>query len=102
MHGQLATCVTRLERMIRGCDAFIGIYPFPGDDVGAPPNADLLRESRYFRLELDLAIRSGKPAIVFFDRRYGHLLYSPAITRFYDFDTREDYHRWRVATSSSV
>src|ERR1700752_3308089 len=60
--------VTRLERMIRDCDAFIGIYPFPGAWKDAQDRANLLKASQYFRLELDLAIRARKPAIIFYDR----------------------------------
>jgi hypothetical protein len=66
--GTVATNVTRLERMIRGCDAFIGIYPYPGEVLVAPGHEELMKASRYFRLELDLAIRSRKPALVFYDR----------------------------------
>ena len=65
--GTIATSVTRLERLIRDADAFIGIYPFPEDtDVTVER---LKSESRYFRLELDLAERASKPAMVFVDRR---------------------------------
>lgn len=67
--GIRATCVTRLECMLRDSDAFIGLYPFPSE---SDPNFANLREaSRYFRLELDLAERAGKPAISFIDQRYG-------------------------------
>lgn len=69
--GKFATNVTRLERKIRAADAFVGIYPFSQSD----PTPEALREeSRYFRLELDLAIRSRKPALIFFDSRYKNLL----------------------------
>jgi hypothetical protein len=70
--GVNATNVTRLERMVRSADGFIGLYPFPGD-VANPPPAELLRASRYFRLELDLAIRSGTPGIIYYDSRYGNI-----------------------------
>ena len=30
--GVKATNVTRLERLVRNADAFVGIYPFPSDD----------------------------------------------------------------------
>src|SRR5258705_12673502 len=54
--GSTVMNVTRVERMIRNCDAFIGIYPFPGDSREA--TRDRLSEaSQYFRLELELAIR---------------------------------------------
>ncbi len=78
--GKFSTNVTRLERMIRDAHAFVGIYPYPGDRDAPSRRNELLEESRYFRLELDLAVRSGKPAIVFYDQRYGNLLnYSPEI-----------------------
>jgi hypothetical protein len=69
--------VTRLECMLRDADAFIGIYPFAGtpDDLGKP---DALKKlSKYFRLEIDLAVRSQKPAIIFYDKRYDDLLKPP-------------------------
>jgi hypothetical protein len=75
--GILATNVTRLERMIRAADAFIGIYPFSGTPEEAKQPDELKKASRYFRLELDLAIRSRKPAIIFYDQRYGNLLRCP-------------------------
>jgi TIR domain len=87
--GTVATNVTRLERMIRGCDAFIGIYPYPGEALIAPGYEELMKASRYFRLELDLAIRSRKPALVFYDRHYGGLLRSSRNIRFLDFNSAE-------------
>jgi hypothetical protein len=87
--GTVATNVTRLERMIRGRDAFIGIYPYPGEALVAPGYEELMKASRYFRLELDLAIRSRKPALVFYDRHYGGLLRSSRNIRFLDFDAAE-------------
>jgi hypothetical protein len=84
--GSLATNVTRLERLIRDADAFIGIYPF---DEGGPENptaADLTTAARYFRLELDIAARARKPGLVLgspFSRH--HLVtpaYSPGIIRY--------------------
>ena len=70
-------CMTRLERMIQASDAFVGIYPFPSPDDRFPEKARLLDASKYFRLELDLALRARKPALVFFDKRYGPLLQPP-------------------------
>lgn len=75
--GVFATNVTRLERMIRGADGFIGIYPFPGTWEDAQSAAQLRQASRYFRLELELATRSRKPTVVFYDERYGDLLKPP-------------------------
>ena len=72
--GTVATNVTRLERMIRSCDAFIGIYPYPGEAMVAPSHDEKMAASRYFRLELDLAIRSRTPALVFYDRHYACVL----------------------------
>lgn len=69
-----STNVTRLERMIRGADAFVGIYPFPAAVDEVPTREALLHESRYFRLEIDLAIRSEKPALIFYDQRYQNWL----------------------------
>jgi hypothetical protein len=81
--------VTRVERKIRNADAFVGAYPLP---VGAPhePPVDYLREqSRYFRLELDMAYRMGLPAIAFSDQRYGRILNpAPSIISM-SFDPRE-------------
>lgn len=87
--GTFAMNVTRVERMIRECNAFIGIYPFPGTWEEAQSRENLLKASQYFRLELDLAIRSRKPAIIFYDKVYGSLLkYSESAT-IRDFDSRE-------------
>lgn len=87
--GSLATNVTRLERMIRGSDAFIGIYPFEASSEARPALDSLLHESRYFRLELDLAARSRKPAFVVYDSRYGNLLPLPKTTMALEFDSLE-------------
>jgi TIR domain len=86
--GAFAINVTRLERMIRDCDAFIGIYPFPGEDA-VPERADLLRESQYFRLELDLAIRARKPGVIMYDRRYRQLFRCPPSISALEFDSLE-------------
>jgi TIR domain-containing protein len=86
--GKFATNVTRLERMIRDCDAFIGIYPFSGG-AAAPKREELLHESRYFRLELDLAIRARKPGLIFYDKRYRQLLKCPAFIQSVQFDSLE-------------
>jgi hypothetical protein len=81
--------VTRVERMIRDSDAFIGIYPFPGTWDDAQVGANLQKASQYFRLELDLAIRSRKPAIIFYDKLYGNVLECPASVIARDFDGHE-------------
>jgi hypothetical protein len=85
--GTTATNVTRLERLVRASDAFVGIYPYDREEPATPEA--LRKASRYFRLELDLAIRSGKPAIVFCDQRYGPLLRVPSPTRTVTFDDQE-------------
>ena len=86
--GSTVMNVTRVERMIRNCDAFIGIYPFPGDSREATRDA-LSKASQYFRLELELAIRSRKPAIIFYDTLYGNLFSCPDSIMVRDFDARE-------------
>ncbi|MFO0939680.1 MAG: hypothetical protein U0930_02820 [Pirellulales bacterium] len=87
--GSLPTNVTRLERMIRDADAFIGIYPFPGDPKKTASADELRNASKYFRLECELAIRSGKPSLVFLDRRYApYFDFSPSI-RVESFDIQE-------------
>ncbi len=58
--GITSTSTTRLERMIRDADGFVGVFPVPGDPLAVHDRASLLKISRYFRLELDMAIRSRK------------------------------------------
>ena len=87
--GTFVMNVTRVERMIRDSDAFIGIYPFPGTWDEAQTRGNLQKASQYFRLELDLAIRSRKPAIIFYDNLYGNLLKCPDSVMARDFDARE-------------
>jgi hypothetical protein len=76
--GSGTISMTRLARMVRGADAFIGIYPLP-----VPPDqrvtAEQLRSaSQYFRVELELATRARKPMAVFFDERFRAHLDIPA------------------------
>ena len=87
--GSKPTNVTRLERFVRDADAFVGIYPFPSNDDGRPSRQTILEESKYFRLELDLAIRSGQPGIVFVDMRYGGAITVPSNLRECRYDHRE-------------
>jgi TIR domain len=75
--GDFSLNVTRLERMIRDSDAFIGIYPFPGTQEESKNAAELKKKSKYFRLEIDLAFRSQKPSLIFYDKRYGDILALP-------------------------
>jgi hypothetical protein len=81
--GAFATNVTRLERKVRNADAFVGIYPLSAHDP------DPVKESRYFRLELDIAARSGKPALVLYDGRYRDDLTRPPGARMLPFDNRQ-------------
>lgn len=87
--GVKPTNVTRLEVLIRDSDAFVGIYPFPSDADDRPNLETALKKSRYFRLELDLAVRSRRPTIVFVDARYGNAIAVPSTTRVYRYDHRE-------------
>ena len=100
--GSSALSVTRLERMLQSADAFVGIYPYPDLEERFPPRARLLDASKYFRLELDLALRARKPALVFYDKRYGALLQAPPPIAAHTFeigdvlggnDARRDRHR---------
>jgi hypothetical protein len=87
--GTVATNVTRLERLIRYADAFIGIYPYPAEEPVHLSRPDLLKASRYFRLELDLAVRAKKPALLFIDERYGNILDTPPSILRSRFDHRD-------------
>jgi hypothetical protein len=87
--GGKATNVTRLELFVREADAFVGIYPFPADDDNRPDSETAYKASRYFRLELDLALRARRPAIVFVDARYGTAIVAPHRTRVFRYDHRE-------------
>lgn len=69
--------VTRVERMIRDADAFVGIYPFLPPEAAQPAVKDLLGFSRYFRFELEVAARSRRPGLIFVDSRYRTLLDAP-------------------------
>lgn len=87
--GTFRTSTTRLERLIRDADAFIGVFPIPGDTRAPHDRASLLKLSRYFRLELDMAIRSRKPAAVFYDQRYGNLFRTPPSVIRYQYNAQE-------------
>ncbi len=81
--------VTRIERKIREADAFVGIYPLPDELDASPSVEDLRKQSRYFRLELDIARRVGLPIIVFSDRRYAKTLNLSSAAHKAPFDSRE-------------
>ncbi len=87
--GSKPTNVTRLERFVRDADAFVGICPYPSSAEARPSREAIQEESKYFRLELDLAIRSGKPGIVFVDQRYGSAICVPSSLRECRYDHRE-------------
>jgi hypothetical protein len=87
--GKTATNVTRLERMVRDADAFIGIYPFEPADVATPFTKDLTDASQYFCLELELAARARKPGLVFTDSRYRNVLSAPASISQESFNIKE-------------
>lgn len=87
--GTFSTSTTRLERMIRDADAFVGVWPVPGEPGADWNQADLAHQSRYFQLELDMAIRARKPGIVFVDRRYGTILPVPSEIVRLDYDAQE-------------
>jgi TIR domain len=87
--GRFSTSTTRLERMIRDADAFVGVWPLPGEPGVSWDGEALANQSRYFRLELDMAIRAHKPGIVFADRRYGNLLQTPPEIERLTYDAQE-------------
>lgn len=87
--GKFSTSTTRLERMIRDADAFVGVWTLPGEPGASWDPADLANQSRYFRLELDMAIRARKPGLVFTDKRYGRLLQTPAQIGRLTYDAQE-------------
>jgi hypothetical protein len=87
--GVLRTSAVRLQRLIRDADGFVGVYPTPGDRRTSLARDQLRHQSRYFRLELDMAIRSGKPMLVIADRRYGPILPVPPGAASHFFDPQE-------------
>jgi hypothetical protein len=87
--GKFSTSTTRLERMIRDADAFVGVWPLPGEPGANWEQDELANQSRYFRLELDIAIRAHKPGIVFTDKRYGRLLQTPPEIERLSYDAQE-------------
>ncbi len=87
--GTGSTNVTRLERMVRDTDAFVGIYPYDSEGIDRPTRQQLIDASRYFRLELDLAARARTPSIVFVDRRYGPVIGPPSAMFVTQFDHQE-------------
>lgn len=86
--GTKRTSVTRLESMMRESDTVVGVYPFSGDS-STPTRDELLKDSAYFRLETELAIRSGKPTLLFVDRRYASIFPPMPGIHVHYFDARE-------------
>jgi hypothetical protein len=87
--GKFSTNVTRLERMIRDACGFLAIYPYDDDGNSDVSDADLMEGSKYFRLELELAARSGKSGIVLTDRRFRGIIDVPPSMLREQFDVRE-------------
>ena len=87
--GKFSTSTTRLERMIRDADVFVGVWPLPGEPDKMWDQEELANQSRYFRLELGMAIRARKPGIVFVDQRYGKVLQTPPGIERLTYDAQE-------------
>jgi len=85
--GTKPTNVTRLELMMRDCNAIVGIFTLPG--AGAVGREELVKESAYFRLETDLAVRSGRPTLLYMDKRYSPIFPLPRSVYVEQFDARE-------------
>ncbi|MFJ8646737.1 toll/interleukin-1 receptor domain-containing protein [Streptomyces sp. NPDC093546] len=83
------TSTVRLERMIRDAHGFVGIYPLPGGPRETYTRTLLRHEARYFRLELSMAVRARKPAIVFHDHRLVPALKAPSDVRLIEYDAQE-------------
>jgi hypothetical protein len=89
--GTKPTSVTRLELMIREAHAIVGIFTLLDPEQPLLPD-EIFKQSAYFRLETDLAIRSGRPTLLYIDRRYSsifRLSSLPTSMRVEYFDTRE-------------
>ena len=71
------TNTTRLEVMMRKVDAFVSILALHGDALDSPSASEVANQSRYFRLELDIAVRARKPCFVIVDERFGNRITAP-------------------------
>ncbi|WP_086662125.1 toll/interleukin-1 receptor domain-containing protein [Lentzea kentuckyensis] len=87
--GTTSTSTTRLERMVRAADAFVGVYPVLGDPLRKPSPEELQKITRYFRLELDMAVRARKPYLVIMDRRLRGVLPVPDATYSHQYEVQE-------------
>ncbi|WP_329334799.1 toll/interleukin-1 receptor domain-containing protein [Streptomyces sp. NBC_00663] len=83
------TSPVRLERMIRDADGFVGIHPLPGGAREVHLLPRLRHMARYFRLELGMAVRARKPAVVFHDQRLLPALRAPESVRLVPYDAQE-------------
>lgn len=80
------TSVTRIERAVRSAEAFIGIFSLP-ENIDLDDD-DLRKHSRYFRFEMDIAMRARKPGLLFVDDRYGNLIPSVPSMNMQRYDAR--------------
>lgn len=87
--GVFRTNVTRLERMMRGSDCFVGIYPAPREQHEPFSATELEDASKYFRLELGLAARWNRPAIALIDERYKDVISVPPSVMEYRYNWQE-------------
>jgi hypothetical protein len=94
--GPQTISMTRLTRMVRGADAFIGIYPLPDSTPSRVTAQQLRSASQYFRLELELATRARKPMAVFYDERFRAHLNIPTGIYQQAYDSREVLGRGRT------
>src|SRR5688572_25160256 len=89
---EAATSTTRLERIVRDTPLSMGVWPVPTEPGERSDRGELLRASRYFRLELDIAIRARKYAVIFSDHRCGNVLRVPSGITHVRYDAREICH----------
>ncbi|MFF4227746.1 toll/interleukin-1 receptor domain-containing protein [Streptomyces sp. NPDC001820] len=75
--------------MIREADGFVGIYPLPGGHRELHTLPSLRHKSRYFRLELGMAVRARKRAVIFHDQRLIPALKSPTDVHLVAYDAQE-------------
>lgn len=81
--------LTRTEQMARDSDAYIGIYSYNNLSGAVAENGSLTSQANKIRLELDIVLRSKKPALIFYDKRFGTSLEIPPIIKSYAFDIQD-------------
>ncbi len=86
---RLGTNVTLLELEMNDADAFVGIFPFRAGAPGKPTQHEAREDSKYFRLEMDMAIRARKPGLIFYDERLEGVFSFPHFFHVNDFDAVE-------------